>query len=460
LARPTLAHTLLFGLVGCALALAACSKGTGSSTPAPSASPTVTPSVGPSQTPVPSSVGIGFLPDAGNAGPAGITVLHFLTAGGTSFPYKPEFVNFASPVELLTIDVDATVGLAVMKSPEGTYSYLQGVLGISNSNIAPGGSFFDSYYPPPSPAPTNEVVPSISSEAMVGTSNNAVGLSVGPAAVGILGVNQASSQAPSFNGFVPFSDGCSGNVPPTFQRSAIAASSIVNGNGNYSVLVRGQHDLMSYRVTPNFNVSPPRYAFCYTADDETLGANLLANPGAVGRGMIAFSPVDSTRALLGQVGPSQDSLMLVTGLPAVITRTVPLALKGSPRVQSVTIAQNGTYAVIGTNLGLYVVSGINTGALIAVGQGASKTTGPYEPAYKGADGLYHQLKNVTSVGLISGGSFLAATASLTADAPGGGTTGTLVVLPFNEATGLLSAPSVAINNLPLNAFYQDILTVR
>jgi hypothetical protein len=225
------------------------------------------------------------------------------------------------------------------------------------------------------------------------------------------------------------------------------------------MLVRAANNLLSFSVAPQFGINPPKYAICYQVENTSLGAGILATPGAAGRGVMAFSPSDSSRAFLGEVGAAATQVALVSGLPFSITRSNPLALTGG-RVNSVAVAPSGTYAAVGADDGLFVISGIGSGSLSIVGQGASKSKAPYRPNYKGADGKYHPVENVTSVGFSSDGLYLAALVSLFANSPGGGARGTLVVLPFNTSSGVLSAPAVVDNGLPLNAYYQDILTVR
>jgi len=461
LARLTPARLLLFGLVASALATVACSKGNSSSQLPPGATPTptVSPTVGPSSTPPPASGGIAFIPDAGNGGPGGITVAHFEEFGGGPFPYKPQFVSFRSSVRQLAIDSSGTTGLAVIKNSNGAYTLLQGILGLNTGTIFPGGAPYDTSVPPPSPAPTNAVIPDITEEGMLAAGSNAVGLSMGPGGAGILGVNQASVQSPTYNGFIGYT--CKSRTPTFLSGySAVAASTTTNTNsGDYSLLVRGPQSLLSFSVIPNFGVIPPRFTICYQVQDVTLGARVLATPGAAGHGVMSFSPTDASRAILGQVGAANEQVILLTNLPFQITKSPPLSLNGG-RVNSIAFSPDGAYGAVGTDAGLFIVSGLSGSTLTIVGQGANKSKAAFSPNYKGADGAYHHLANVTSVGFSSDGTFLSALISLIPNSPGGGNSGTMVALPFNTATGTLAAPAIVDNNLPLNAYYQDILTVR
>jgi hypothetical protein len=459
LARLTSARMLLLWLVALAVGLAACQKSSSSSVPpTPTASPTTTPSAGPSSTPVPANAGVAFIPDAGRGGPPGITVAHFEEFTGQPFPYKPLYVNFRSSVLFMSIDANNSTALAVLSNGQN-YTLLQGILGVSNSSILPGGNPYDTSVPPPSPAPTNAVVPNVTSESMIGTGIDAVGLSIGPDAAGILGVNQASSQTPTYNGFIGFP--CKNRTPSVLSgfTTVEASFSIATLSGYYTVLVRGPKDLLAFSVRPNFGVVPPRYTFCYQVEDQSLGSQELATPGTAGRGIMNIIPGDATKAIVGQTSSSMGHVTLVTGLPFAITKSSDLALNGG-RVNTVAVAPNGQFAAIGTDEGLFIVGGISGSALEVVGQGPHHSKLPYAPQYKGADGKYHKLQNVNSVGFSTDGLFLTALVSLVPNSPGAAKGGTLVVLPYNAAQGILAAPAVVINDLPLNAYFQDLMSVR
>lgn len=462
MAGLTPARALLLGFAAFAFALAACSKTSSVPTPTPTVS-SVFPTTGPSSTPFPSTFGVAYIPDGGNGGSPGLNVAHFQTITGQFFRYPPQLVNFGASVRSYNIASDASVALAVEKGGRNAtgYALLQGVLGAGNSNPVPGGPPYDTSVAP-TPAPsgpplTQAVIPDVTSEVVLLTGNAAVGLSMGPAATGILGVNQPASQTPTFNGFVSYQCGAK-SVTPLSGRANITVSSLaIPTSGIYTSLVRGPSDLVAFSVTPNFNVSPPDYVFCVTAQDTSLGtAGTLQ-----GRGAMAISPTDATRALIAQSGATKPgSVTLVTGLPGSIAKGKPVQLGNSPRANSLAIHPAGAYAVIGADKGMYVVSGVALGALTPVPQGSPSSNGPYSPLYRGADGQDHPLTNISSVGFSADGTYVAVMASTTPSSSGGGTNASLVVLPFNTLNGVLSAPVVVDNGLVTPAFFQDILAVR
>jgi hypothetical protein len=454
LAGLTPARALLLGFAAFAFALAACSK----TSSVPSPTPTVSgifPSTGPSSTPFPATVGVAYIPDGGNGGPPGLTVAHFQSVTGQFFHYPPQLVNFGASVRSYHIASDASVALALEKGGKNAtgYALLQGVLGAGNSNPVPGGPPYDTSVPPTS-APS-ATIPDVTSEVVLLTGNAAVGLSMGPSSTGILGVNQPASQTPTFNGFVGYQCGTKSITPVTGRANITVSSVAVRTSGIYTALVRGPNDLVVFSITPNFNVAPPDYVFCVTAQDTSLGtAGTLQ-----GRGAMAISPSDATRALIAQSAAKPGSVTLVTGLPGSIVKTSPVQL-GTVRANSLSIHPAGSYAVIGADKGMFVVNGVASGTLKPVPQGSPASTGPYSPVYMGADGQNHPLSNISSVGFSADGAYVAVMASTTPSSPGGGTTASLVVLPFNALNGVLSAPVVVDNGLVTPAFFQDILAVR
>jgi hypothetical protein len=464
LAGLTPARALLLGFAAFAFALAACSKSSGVPSPTPTVSSSL-PTPGPSSTPFPATIGVAYIPDGGNGGPPGLTVAHFETVFGQFFHYTLQFVNFGASVRSYHIASDASVAVAVEKggknAPAGNYALIQGVLGAGNSNPVPGGPPYDTSVAPtaiPSGPPvTQAVIPDVTSEGVLLTGNAAVGLSMGPAATGILGINQPASQTPTFNGFVGYQ--CGGKtLSKNNNRANIAVSSLaLPTSGVLTVLVRGPDDLVAFSVTPNFNVSPPNYVFCVTAQDTKLGtAGTLQ-----GRGAMAISPTDASRAVIAQSGAvNTNSITLVTGLPISITKGTPVQLSGSPRANSLAIHPAGAFAVVGADKGLYVVSGVSGISLAPVPQGSPAAQGPYSPVYMGADGKNHPLSNISSVGFSADGGYVAVLASLTPSAPGGSTDASLVVLPFNVSSGVLSAPVIVDNGLITPPFFQDTTVIR
>jgi len=87
-----------------------------------------------------------------------------------------------------------------------------------------------------------------------------------------------------------------------------------------------------------------------------------------GRGGMAISPTDSSRAVLVS---DDGSVQLFTGLPAtpIIANSITLPKAGN----AVTISRDGKFAIVATAAGLAVVGGVDTGTLAQVGSIFSPT---------------------------------------------------------------------------------------
>jgi hypothetical protein len=457
LARLTPARALLILVAAGALAPAACSKGYSTpTTPVHTAVPTF----GPSSTPVPDTEGVAYIPDGGNGGPFGLVVTHFLDNSGDLYHYFPEQVNFGASVKSFVVASNDSLGMAVTKIAGGDYSGLQGVLGTANTNPIPGGAPYNTAIEPTaapsaSPVPPNATIQAVTSVALLLTGDESVGLAMGPTAQGILGVNQVVNQAPSFNGFIPYQ--CNNrSISPTTGRQNIAMSSAANGSGVYTALVRGPNDLVSFSVTPNFGVTPPVYVFCVQQQDTGLGSH-----GALdGRGAMAISPAQPGRGIVLQTPTSGATATLVTNLPSSMDKASTVAFPDTTRANTVAIHPNGFFAAVGADSGLFVVKGVTSALISLVNQGNPAIDAPYRPSYLGADGQMHKLENVTSIGFSGDGTFLGVLCSTTANNPGGGATASFIVLPFNEVSGVISAPVLVDSGLTAPAYFQDFMVMR
>ncbi len=457
MARLTPARALLLGIAACALAPAACAKST-STTPTPVS--TAIPTFGPSSTPAAGTEGLAYIPDAGNGAPPGLTVAHFLDSAGQYYHYFLESVNFGTSVKSFAVASNDSLGMAVTKFAGGDYSGLQGVLGTANANPIPGGAPYNTAIEPTakpgkSPPPADATIKSVTSAALLDTGDAAVGIAMGPDATGILGVNQVSNQAPTFNGFIPYT--CNNTtISPNNGRQNIEVSSAANSGGVFTTLVRGPNDLVSFSVTPNFNVSPPIYVFCVKAHDTTLGSK-----GALeGRGGMSISPAGPGRAVIVQSAASASIITLVTGLPNEINKASTVGISGATRSNTVAVHPSGFFAAIGADSGIYIIKGVSSTLISEVPQGSPAINGPYRPTYIGADGQTHKLENVTSIGFSSDGTLLGVLCSTTANSTGGGTTASFIVLPFNEVSGVVSAPIIVDNGIVTPAYFQDFMVMR
>jgi hypothetical protein len=457
LARLTPARALLILIAAGALAPAACSK---SNSSAPTPVHTAVPTFGPSSTPVPDTEGVAYIPDGGNGGPPGLVVTHFLDNSGDIYHYFPEQVNFGGSVKSFAVASNDSLGMAVTKIPGGDYSGLQGVLGTANTNPIPGGAPYNTAIQPTaapsaSPVPPNATIAAVSSIALLFTGDNSVGLAMGPTAQGILGVNQVSNQAPTFNGFIPYT--CNNHtITPSTGRQNIEISSTANGSGVYTALVRGPNDLVSFAVTPNFGVTPPIYVFCVQAQDAALGSH-----GALeGRGAMAISPAQPGRGIVLQSPTDGAIATLVTNMPSSLQKSSSVAFPDTTRANAVAIHPNGFFAAVGADSGLFVIKGVTSTLITQVNQGSPASNAPYHPSYLGGDGQMHKIQNVTSIGFSNDGTFLGVLCSTTANNPGGGATASFIVLPFNEVSGVISAPVLVDNGLIAPAFFQDFMVMR
>ncbi len=418
------------------------------------------PTSGPSSTPAPDTEGLAYIPDGGNGGPPGLTVLHFLNDAGTLYHYFPETVNFGASVRSFAVASNDSLGLAVTKIAGGDYSGLQGVLGTANTDPIPGGLPYNTAIEPTtapsaSPPPPNATIASVTGAALLLTGDESVGLAMGPTAQGILGVNQVVNQTPTFNGFIPYT--CNNRtITPSNGRQNIEISSIANGSGVYTALVRGPNDLVTFSVTPNFGVTPPVYVFCVQHQDTTLGSH-----GALeGHGAMAISPGQPGRGIVLQSSADGNLATLVTGMPSEINHASSLHFPDSTRLNAVAIHPNSYFAAVGGDGGLYVIKGVTSSLITQVDQGSPASNAPYRPNYLGGDGLMHKLENVTSIGFSTDGTYLGVLCSTTPNNPGGGTTASFVVLPFNEVSGVISAPILVDNGLVAPAFFQDFMVMR
>lgn len=399
--------------------LAACSKSYSS---LPSTSPTPVPSGSPGAigTPSVASVGVAYVPDGGGAGQRGVEVVHFEdTSGNLLAKPAPVAVVFPGAVEELAISSDTTVGIGAMsRAAAAPYPLIQDLSGFTGASPVLVGPAYDAAIVP-SPAPNATptaaaVIPDIAGVAVLGTGQQSVGLAVG-GTNGILATSALTNSSFPFayGGFASFMPASGSTVTvPAGTRNNITASPLSPTTGTFTVLVRGQ-DLLVYDVTQNLSGSG--YLFTITAEDATLGTtpSLLR-----GNGAMALTS-DGSRAVLAQAqGP--DTVALITGLPTAIKVAATLTLPSRPH--SVAISPNGAYAAVGTDGGVFLVSGVS-GSTLAM-------TGPLVATYTGSDGLSHQLVNVSSVGFTLDGRYLVALALLN---PGVSTVGSVVVLPFNQS---------------------------
>jgi hypothetical protein len=112
---------------------------------------------------------------------------------------------------------------------------------------------------------------------------------------------------------------------------------------------------------------------------------------------------------------------------------------------SVVITPNGQYAIVGTDAGLYVVNGVNGGALTPVAPFApGPVSGVSSPAFVGCDANPHTLLNVASVGFSLDAKYLIALGTGSGVSCASGNNSSILAIPFNESTGSTPSPSPTV----------------
>lgn len=442
LTRPRM---LSIALAAASLAIAACgggSKSTPSGTAVPTAVPTGTPAPGVSASPCSLSLGQAYEPDGGNApGFAGLQVTRFeanteqLCAAAAA---TPAVVNFQSSVGGLAFSPDFSDAVALLRGTTGGYSLVQDIYGAAFGQLVPAGNAYDlSVVPSPTPSGTVPLIADATSATIVGSSSSGLALTLGPAAnpPAIVAVTSLGFAPPQYGAAVPFGGGTY-----TLKNIPNVPRSIVRVSGDGTVLlVRGPQDLLSFQIS----TCSPGYCPDAKADNLTLGfGSALALRG---RGAMAFDPADSTRALVGGTSAGASNVLsLVTGLPNAITVSSQIALPGTV-IRSVAIVNAGTFAVVGTDVRLSVVTGVGSGTLSLV----AATPALSAPPYVDCLGRAAAMTNVYSVGFSAGNAaassnyYLVALGSENPPPPAGGACvypASIVAVPFNPTTGAIATP--------------------
>jgi hypothetical protein len=181
------------------------------------------------------------------------------------------------------------------------------------------------------------------------------------------------------------------------------------------------------------------FTFTQTADMTTLGSSGMED----GRNGIALSPKDSSRAVI--IGANYTATAtLVTGLPGSPTAGTAVTLTGVTSVYSVSITPDGKTAIVGTNAGIVMLSGVDTGTLAQVGTN-------YAPTYAGASG------SVTMGAIATLGITLEGKYAVVCDSGSypGSSSGSLLVIPIT-ATGF-SAPVGILNGIAVPSNDQMVI---
>jgi hypothetical protein len=185
--------------------------------------------------------------------------------------------------------------------------------------------------------------------------------------------------------------------PAALITGSVDTDSLVESADGRVMLARqsGGAAIDVWNVTPlSAPTAAPIGGTATIAHSYTKAATLTGpqSTGEDGRNGLAISPVDSSRALVAGVDTGANPVVnLLTGLPssaavssaatlrapasripvpkAEVTRKPRYVLPGGIGVipSCVAISPDGTFAVVGTNSGLVLVNGVNTGTLAQVG---------------------------------------------------------------------------------------------
>ncbi|MDA8171298.1 MAG: hypothetical protein M0Z48_05635 [Nitrospiraceae bacterium] len=187
---------------------------------------------------------------------------------------------------------------------------------------------------------------------------------------------------------------------------------VVTSNDDKVLLARGTSGLTVFAInsiapSPGPLGGTVSHTFTKTADIPALGT---APYGGEGRDGMAFSPTDSSRAVIIINGASSSTINLLTGLPAspAVSKTVSV----SRHVYAAAIAPDSTasdLAIVGTDSGLLLFSGVASGTLTPVGQlyapsytisGKSVTLGRIMTLGITIDGKYAAVCDITNSALL------------------------------------------------------------
>lgn len=203
---------------------------------------------------------------------------------------------------------------------------------------------------------------------------------------------------------------------------------VISSDGQV-MLARGPWGLTVFSIAP---VTPAAGSLGGSVSHSYTQMVDLPNYGAPrfledGRDGMAMSPVDSGRAIV--IGDLQGvtNVTLFTGLPLKPVAASTIALSGVTMVRSVAISPDGKSAVIGTDAGLVLVTGIDTGTLSQVGT-------VFAPAIAANNGA--AFANVTTIGITLDGKYVVA---------GSSTQNVLLTIPFTSSGFSAPVGQVTLN---------------
>jgi len=182
--------------------------------------------------------------------------------------------------------------------------------------------------------------------------------------------------------------------------------------------------------------------------NATTGTSVSAPNGEDGRDGMAFDPTSATRAaVIGYDGSGNQLIQLFNGLNTATPTASSLTLQNVTLAYSVSITPDGKYALVGTDSGLVLISGIQSGTLTQV------NTTPDNVSFT-SGGSSYTLDAVPTLGITLDGLYVAALTNNGPTLTNAEGPGSLVLVPitptaaspFGAPVGVLSGVAVPSND--------------
>lgn len=211
---------------------------------------------------------------------------------------------------------------------------------------------------------------------------------------------------------------------------------LVISNDGTVMLARGSSALTVFAISPSGSTQGPlggTLTHSYTHVVDFSSTAVPSPAGEDGRDGLAVSPANSaTGAVVGSMivsGTYSAVIQLITGLPGSVSvppaLQAPVPISGASVAYAVSITPDGTRAIVGTDAGLVMFTGVDSGNLVQAGP-------PYAPPPIGIG----PAGGVPTLGITPDGVYVAAMSPSPS-----ATNGSLVLIPI-QATGFGTPVSV------------------
>lgn len=224
-----------------------------------------------------------------------------------------------------------------------------------------------------------------------------------------------------------------------------ARDGLVISNDGKVLLASGYNGLTVFSIA---SITPKTGSLGGTISHSfTQLANLTTVPTPTnedGRNGMASSATDSSRAVVvGNSSSYTPSIALLTGLTTTPAVGSTLSIQGASYAYSVAISPDGKLAVVGTDKGIVLFTGVDTGTLTQVG------TVPYAPAFAGASGTV-TMGQINTLGITLDGNYVVV---------GDYTNKSLLVIPIDATTASgFKVPAGVLNNVAIP--YNDQMVIH